>query len=134
MQRLYCYNRHMTKHFTAEEANRVLPQVRALVDLIMQARQAIVEARPDLWPVLEHAVGNGGSKKAGEVLQEFKHLEDGVKGLQEIGCVLKDIASGLVDFPALRDGREIFLCWKYDEPQVMYWHDLQSGFAGRQLL
>jgi hypothetical protein len=124
----------MAKHFTAEEANRALPQVRALVDQILQARQAILDARPDLWPVLEQAVGNGGSKKAGEVLQDFKRLEDGVKGLQDIGCVLKDISTGLVDFPALRDGREVLLCWKYDEPQVMYWHDLQSGFAGRQRL
>jgi len=124
----------MAKHFTAEEANRALPQVRALVDQILQARQAILDARPDLWPVLEQAVGNGGSKKAGEVLQDFKRLEDGVQGLQDIGCVLKDISTGLVDFPALREGREVLLCWKYDEPQVMYWHDLQSGFAGRQKL
>jgi len=124
----------MAKHFTAEEANRALPQVRALVDQILQARQAILDARPDLWPVLEQAVGNGGSKKAGEVLQDFKRLEDGVQGLQDIGCELKDISTGLVDFPALRDGREVLLCWKFDEPQVMYWHDLQSGFAGRQRL
>ena len=124
----------MAKHFTAEEANRALPQVRALVDQILQARQAILDARPDLWPVLEQAVGNGGSKKAGEVLQDFKRLEDSVQGLQDIGCVLKDISTGLVDFPALREGREVLLCWKYDEPQVMYWHDLQSGFAGRQKL
>jgi len=124
----------MAKHFTAEEANRALPQVRALVDQILRARQAILDARPDLWPVLEQAVGNGGSKKAGEVLQDFKRLEDGVQGLQDIGCELKDISTGLVDFPALRDGREVLLCWKFDEPQVMYWHDLQSGFAGRQKL
>ena len=124
----------MAKHFTTEEANRALPQVRALVDQILQARQAILDARPDLWPVLEQAVGNGGSKKAGEVLQDFKRLEDGVQGLQDIGCELKDISTGLVDFPALRDGREVLLCWKFDEPQVMYWHDLQSGFAGRQRL
>jgi hypothetical protein len=124
----------MAKHFTAEEANRALPQVRALVDQILRARQAILDARPDLWPVLEQAVGNGGSKKAGEVLQDFKRLEDGVQGLQDIGCELKDISTGLVDFPALREGREVLLCWKYDEPQVMYWHDLQSGFAGRQKL
>jgi hypothetical protein len=42
------------------------------------------------------------------------------------------LSSGLIDFPSLRAGREVWLCWKYDEPQVAYWHDLQSGFAGRQ--
>jgi hypothetical protein len=122
----------MAKHFTADEANQILPQVRTFIVQIMQARQAIVDARPELWPVLEKGIGNGGSKKAGEVLAEFKRVEDGVKNLQEMGIVIKDMSIGLIDFPALRDGREIWLCWKYDEPRVAYWHDLQSGYAGRQ--
>ena len=124
----------MTKYFTPEEANRVLPEVRHLVAQIMQAREAIVQAQPELWPVLEKSIGNGGSKKAGELLHEFKQVEQGVLGLQEIGCVLKDMSIGLVDFPALRENREILLCWKYDETAVMFWHDLQSGYQGRQPL
>jgi hypothetical protein len=124
----------MTRHFTAEEANQVLPQVRTLINQILQARQKIIEARPDLMPVLERSIGNGGSKKAGEVIVDFKRLEDGVLALQAMGCVLKDLSTGLVDFPSIRDGREVLLCWQHDEPQVMYWHDLQSGFAGRQRL
>jgi hypothetical protein len=124
----------MAKHFTPEAANQLLPQVRSLVAQIMTARQHIVDAQPELWPVLEKAIGNGGSRKAGDMLAEFKRIEAGVKGLQDLGVAVKDISTGLVDFPALRDGREILLCWKYDEPQVMYWHDLQSGFAGRQRL
>ncbi len=124
----------MTKYFTLEEANHALPQVRSLVAQIMQAREAIIAAQPELWPVLEKSVGNGGSKKAGELLAEFQHVEHGVQGLQQIGCVLKDMSIGLVDFPALRDGREVLLCWKYDEPEVMFWHDLQSGYQGRKRL
>jgi len=124
----------MTKYFTSEEANRALPQVRSLVVQIMQAREAIIQAQPELWPVLEKSIGNGGSKKAGELLAEFHRVEHGVKGLQEIGCVLKDMSIGLVDFPALHDGREVLLCWKYDEPEVMFWHDLQSGYQGRKRL
>ncbi len=124
----------MTKYFTPEEANRALPQVRTLVAQIMQAREAIVKAQPDLWPVLEKSSGNGGSKKAGEVLHEFRRVENGVKDLQEIGCQLKDMSIGLVDFPSLRDGEEVLLCWKYGEPEVLYWHDLQSGYQGRQRL
>jgi hypothetical protein len=124
----------MTKYFTPEEANRVLPDVRLLVAQIMQAREAIIKAQPELWPVLEKSIGNGGSKKAGELLHEFRRVETGVLGLQEIGCVLKDMSIGLVDFPARREDREILLCWKYDEPEVMFWHDLQSGYQGRQRL
>lgn len=124
----------MTKYFTAEEANRALPQVRSLVAQIMQAREAIIAAQPELWPVLEKSIGNGGSKKAGELLDEFRRVEQGVQSLQDIGCVLKDISIGLVDFPALRDGREVLLCWKYDEPEVIFWHDLQGGYQGRKRL
>ena len=98
----------------------------------MQARQKIVDAHPELAPMLDRAIGNGGSKKAGDMVVEFKRIEDNVQALQSLGCILKDIATGLVDFPSIRNGREVLLCWKYNEPQVLYWHDLQSGFAGRQ--
>jgi hypothetical protein len=124
----------MTKYFTPEEANLALPQVRSLIIQIMQAREAIIAAQPELWPVLEKSIGNGGSKQAGELLTEFHRVEQGVQGLQDIGCVLKDMSIGLVDFPALRDGREVLLCWKFDEPEVAYWHDLQSGYQGRKRL
>lgn len=124
----------MTKYFTLEEANRALPQVRQLIVQIMQAREAIIKAQPEIWPVLEKAIGNGGSKKAGALLHEFQRVEAGVKELHAIGCQLKDMSLGLIDFPARRDGRDVLLCWKYDEPEVMYWHDLQSGYQGRQRL
>jgi len=132
LREVFCYNDRMAKYFTPEEANHALPQVRTLVVQIMHARQAIIDARPELWPVLEKGIGNGGSKKAGEVLAEFKRVEDGLAALKDLGVVVKDMSIGLIDFPALRGGREILLCWKYDEPEVAYWHDLQSGYAGRQ--
>ena len=122
----------MAKHFTPDEANQLLPQVRALVVQVMHARQVIIDARPELWPVLEKGLGNGGSKKAGEMLIEFKRVEDGLHGLKELGVVVKNVSIGLLDFPALRAGREILLCWKFDEPQVAYWHELQGGYAGRK--
>ena len=124
----------MDKHFTSDEANQALPRVRALVSQILEARQKIVANYPQLEPVFNHAVGNGGSKTASDMIVEFQRIETNAKTLQELGVVLKDLSTGLVDFPSLRDGREVLLCWKYDEPQVAYWHDLESGFAGRQRL
>ncbi len=124
----------MVKYFTSDEANQALPRVRALVSQILAARQKIVANYPQLEPVFNHAVGNGGSKTASDMIVEFKRIENNAKTLQELGVVLKDLSTGLVDFPSLRDGREVLLCWKYDEPQVAYWHDLESGFAGRQRL
>lgn len=121
-------------YFTVAEANALLPQVVSVLRGMMDARQRIIDAQPDLWPVLEKAVGNGGSKKAGELLSEFRRVENGAQALSEMGCILKDINTGLVDFPTIRDGQEALLCWRYGEPQVEHWHDTQSGFAGRQPL
>ncbi len=122
----------MPKHYTPEEANEALPKVRSLVSEILAARQKIITGYPELEPVFNHAVGNGGSKKASDMIEEFRRIERSVKELQEMGIVVKDLSTGLVDFPSIRNGREVYLCWKYNEPQVAYWHDLESGFAGRQ--
>jgi hypothetical protein len=51
-----------------------------------------------------------------------------------MGCILKDINTGLVDFPTVRKGREVFLCWQHGEPEIAFWHDVDAGFAGRQPL
>ena len=121
-----------THYFTVSEANALLPRVRSVVGELLDARQRILDAQPDLWPVLEKAIGNGGSKKAGELLVEFERIESSARALGEMGCILKDINTGLVDFPTVRNGREVLLCWQYDEPEISFWHDAESGFAGRQ--
>ncbi|MCS6844490.1 MAG: DUF2203 domain-containing protein [Caldilineales bacterium] len=121
------------RFFTLEEANALLPQLNALLEQLMEARRAIVEARPDLWPVLKKAIGNGGSKKAGELLAEFQRLQQAYQDIEALGVLLKDPDMGLIDFLHRRpDGREVFLCWRYGEPEVAYWHELHTGFAGRK--
>jgi len=123
-----------THYFTIEEANALLPQISRVIKGMLDARQCIIEAQADLWPVLEKAIGNGGSKKAGALLSEFSRVEQGARRLSEMGCILKDINTGLVDFPTLRNGREVFLCWQHGEPEVAFWHDVDAGLAGRQPL
>jgi hypothetical protein len=122
------------RYFTAEEANALLPTLRPLVAEMVAARDRIAAAEPDLWPVLEKAAGNGGSKKAGAMLADFEKVQKKAKAIQAMGIQVKDINTGLVDFLARRDGRDVLLCWKYDEPSVAHWHDLDSGFAGRRPL
>lgn len=124
----------MARHFTVEEANALLPRVRAIVESILAARQRVIDVQPEVWPVLEQAVGNGGSLKAGKLVEDFKTIENGVKAIQDLGIFVKDVNTGLVDFPALRGGREVFLCWRYNEPAVAFWHELHTGFDGRQPL
>lgn len=124
----------MTKVFTVEEANALLPQVRQLVEEMFALRQEAMGLRPDMWPVLEKAVGNGGSRKAGKLVETFKKFEQVIAQLHRLGCQLKGIEQGLVDFPAIRDGQLVYLCWQYNEPEVAFWHDIDAGFAGRQPL
>jgi hypothetical protein len=123
-----------THYFTVAEANSLLPQISRIVEEMLDARQRILDAQADLWPVLEKAIGNGGSKRAGALLPEFQRVERGARQLSEIGCVLKDINTGLVDFPTIRNGREVLLCWQHGEPEIAFWHDVDAGFAGRQRL
>ncbi|MBI2976319.1 MAG: DUF2203 domain-containing protein [Chloroflexi bacterium] len=120
--------------FSVEEANALLPILRPLLAQALEARRRVIAAEPDLWPVLEKAMGNGGSKKAGAVLADFETIQQNVKAIQSMGIEVKDINTGLIDFPAVRDGREVCLCWRYDEPDVAHWHDTDAGFAGRQRL
>jgi hypothetical protein len=124
----------MARHFSVEEANALLPHIRSLVESVLAARQRMLDAQPEVWPTLEKAIGNGGSKRASALIEDFKKVEYGVKTLQKLGAVVKDVNSGLIDFPSLRGEREVFLCWRYDEPAVAHWHELHTGFAGRQAI
>jgi hypothetical protein len=123
------------RYFTVEEANAVLPQLSELLQQIQQARREIMAARPELWPVLKRSIGNGGSQKAGELLPLFARLQAASAAVEAMGVYLKDLDQGLVDFLHRRpDGREVYLCWRLGEKEVLYWHELHAGFAGRQRL
>ena len=122
------------RYFTVTEADALLPRLTTLLDQLRAARKAIRAARADLLPVLEAAVGNGGSRKAGDLLPEFQRMEEALLAIREIGCELKDIDLGLLDFPALRENHEVYLCWRYGEDRIRYWHQMDEGFAGRQPL
>ncbi|MBI1882327.1 MAG: DUF2203 domain-containing protein [Chloroflexi bacterium] len=124
----------MTKIFTLAEANALLPRIRIIVEGLQAIRQEAMVLRPEVWPVLEKAVGNGGSRKAGELLELFKRFEKWLTELQGYGCELKGLEQGLIDFPAIMQGRQVYLCWQYDEPEIAFWHDIDAGFAGRQPL
>lgn len=120
------------RFFTLEEARAALPRVKALMDEVQAARQEILRLRPDVWPALRKAASNGGNAEAGEMIVHFLRLEAGVKGILKMGMVVKDIDLGLVDFLSRRSGRDVYLCWQYGEPELLYWHELDSGYAGRQ--
>ena len=122
------------RYFTVEEANRALRVIQPLVAKLLEIRADLLDKRPEVWPVIQKALGNGVSRTASQVVQDFNRVEALVKEIEATGAVVKEINLGLVDFPAVRDGKVVYLCWQYGEPQILYWHDLDAGFAGRQPL
>ena len=120
------------RYFTLEHANAIVALIRPLVKEMLEIRQAILDRQPEVWPALERAAGNGGSKPASQVAFEFTRLDRLAREIMATGAILKDLNTGLVDFLALRQGRQVYLCWKYGESQIDYWHEMDGGFAGRQ--
>lgn len=120
------------RFFTLEEANALLPQLEAIIGEMLSARQRILDKQPDLWPVLEKAAHNGGNLLASSVVSDFEQVRRSVRAITDLGVTLKDVNTGLVDFLTRRNGREVYLCWRYGEPQIAYWHELHTGLAGRQ--
>lgn len=122
----------MPRHFTLQEASETLNTIRPWMDEIQAIRQEILARRPEVWPVIERAAGNGGSQVASKLVVEFKRLDTLVHKVLETGVLFKDINLGLLDFPALKDGREVYLCWKYGENDIDFWHEIDAGYAGRR--
>ncbi len=129
------------KIFTIEQANAMLPLVRAITsDLTVLARE-VVERRHRLDVILAGRDLKSGDPYAEElalVESELDRDEIRLKGyideLRELGVEPKGAVEGLVDFPSLLEGRLVYLCWKLGEPEVTHWHELDGGFAGRQSL
>src|SRR5579871_3183300 len=121
------------RHYTLEEARALLPWLRVQLAAMRRARSRLSdeEARRALAAA---APGNGGGHPGRAAGDAFLELQRAVAALDEREIVLRDLDRGLVDFPSLRDGREVYLCWVDGEPDIGYWHDLDAGYAGRQPL
>jgi hypothetical protein len=124
----------MTRIFTVESANETLQIIRPIVEEMLAVRQEILTIQPQAWSAIEKHAGNGGSYPASILVDEFQKLDRLVHHIQALGVEVKDLNTGLLDFRALRDGREVYLCWKHGEGEIAYWHELDGGFAGRKPL
>ena len=124
----------MPTYYTPQEANNLLEIVRPMVAELMQISGRIRSHQPEIWAVVEKSAGNGGITELSKLLPDFDRLDQVLHRLQDMGIAVKDLTIGLIDFPALRDGRVIYLCWKYNEEKVQFCHEVEAGFAGRQLI
>ncbi|MEA2347487.1 MAG: hypothetical protein QOG62_1274 [Thermoleophilaceae bacterium] len=121
------------RHFTVEEANAELDLIRDRLVRLRAAREGLTdeEARAEL---AEATPSNGGGRAGKVVSDGFLALRSILAELQGMGVIVRDLDRGLVDFPSLRDGREVYLCWVEGEDEIEYWHDIDSGFSGREPL
>ena len=128
----------VVRYFTIEQANSTLPLVRRIVSDLLQLhprwRAAVVAFETEQAAVT--ALGETDAARlarleAGRLAGE---IEACLEELEQVGCVFKGFDAGLVDFPSQLDGRDVYLCWQFDEPRVEHWHELDGGFAGRQPL
>lgn len=123
------------KYFTVEEANRLIPQMKVMIEQLRQGRHHLQKHRTTAEAVAQQAGGNGGGSEAGEYLSDYSQtFARSLAQLQAMGIVLKDLERGLIDFPHQRGGREVYLCWMYGEERIDYWHETDSGYSGRQPL
>ncbi|MEP6913315.1 MAG: DUF2203 domain-containing protein [bacterium] len=121
------------KLFTLEEANDLLPAVREILRKIQSSRRRLSVYRNQAKLAAEGAEqGGGGMEGGGLYAKILTNLTDEIAELDGIGVQLKDFDRGLVDFPSLREGRVVLLCWQLGEgDQLEWWHDMDAGFGGR---
>ena len=129
------------RHFTPEEANEALAEVRPLVERMVEQRRAHVEALERQEELESRIRGNGGgippaelAEAAAQVDRHARELARTVDDIVALGVEVKDLDEGLVDFPALRGDETVLLCWQLGEDEVGYWHSQEDGYAGRRPL
>lgn len=125
----------MRRYFTVAEANALLPVLRPHVARLVTNWRRLNAVQEEVIALLAQSphndMGGGVLSIAADALIR---AQDSMFVIQTLGADIKDITTGLLDFPALRDNVEICLCWRYDEPRVEFWHSTETGFAGRQPL
>jgi hypothetical protein len=123
------------RHYTLEQASAVRGWVAERIDSIRRSQASLV----DLGARARTAISSldpqtGGSYPGKEVAAALVALSQALNELEAVDVVVRDVERGLVDFPALRDGEEVYLCWLVDEDEIRFWHAPDAGFAGRQPL
>ncbi|MDX6583853.1 MAG: hypothetical protein QOI10_3037 [Solirubrobacterales bacterium] len=121
------------RHFTREQANALLPEVEPMLLSLRDARDRLTDS--EVHELLATAApANGGGAPGRVVGGAFLEVRDLLGRIQGLGIVVRDIDRGLIDFPAIIDDREVYLCWQLEEDEIGFWHELESGYGDRRPL
>ena len=130
----------MPRLFTLDEATALLPRLREILAAMQETKASVDRVQAELAGLSRAASSDGHllvaqmERKRRDVQSLSERLSASLAELNEIGCELKGVEEGLIDFPARREGRTVYLCWKLGEDGIDYWHELDTGFVGRQPL
>jgi hypothetical protein len=124
------------KLFTLDEANELLREVTPLLISLRDLKEQLDAATAALDRFTPAMRGNGHGMEAialeRQIAELIARIAPGLREIADLGIEVKDINQGLIDFPSVRDGRIVYLCWRLGEGEIAYWHDLDAGFAGRE--
>ena len=133
-------NQNQIKIFTREEANALLPKLTAIIRSLQTVREKILslEVEIDTLELIAEKNDAGALSTLNKKVDEYTHamtaFNNLVDEIHELGCFLKDVDAGLIDFYAMQNNRGVFLCWRLGEEKVEYWHDINTGFTSREKL
>jgi hypothetical protein len=118
-------------HFSLEEANSVIDHVKPLIEEMIKLKKKLDSRGYDVYN--HEYFGGSGPNGEGVFPDELERLVETVKKISTNGVLIKGIDNGLIDFPHIRkNGEEVYLCWKFGEGEIAYWHTIPDGFAGRR--
>ena len=121
------------KHYTRDEAHALLPQIRKWLEQLNRLRHELERFDKRLSGLTEQGNDIGG-ETVNNWIRALADMQEVLAEFQRRRIFVKDLERGLIDFPAIMGGKEVFLCWEQDEEQIEFWHDLDTGFSGRERL
>ena len=130
----------MPRRFTLAEAQALIPRVEGLLREVIEVKAAYEEAEREIQEFQQHVMMMGGVAVDRERVTASREKRDAaasrlrtaIEDVQEVGCLIKDLDIGLIDFPTLYRGTEVYLCWKLGEDDIEFWHGVEEGFRGRK--
>src|SRR5690348_16369438 len=125
---------NLERMFTVSEANRLIPQLEQRLTLIGRSKEVLSRVRDEIKKASMKASFGGGISAGKLYITALDQTSEHLQAIHEMGVLVKDLDMGLCDFPHHMDGRIVYLCWKRGETEIRWWHDLHSGYSGRQPL
>jgi hypothetical protein len=124
---------HFSKHYSIAEARALLPRVRQWL-LALEQCQTRLQALDERVAALLKRGDDAGGEPVNQLIKTLARCQQILQEFRRRQIQVKDLRRGLLDFPSLREGREVFLCWEKDEDDIEFWHDLETGYGGRERL